>query len=217
MMCYYLKNGSSYKWSKILYKLSLIILLISAVLYSQDDKAAKLLKAMQDKFNKIEDLSADIKQTIGSGKSLSGKIYYKSQNKFNLDLTNLNIVSDGSTVWNCNKKENKVIINEYDESDPSALSFNEIINKYPKESSVTYESSEGKDILVVTPKPGSDLNFETAKLWINKNNLVEKISIERTDMGETVIELSNYKLNQNLPNTRFTFTPPEGSKIIDLR
>jgi outer membrane lipoprotein carrier protein len=200
-----------------MYKLCLIILLLPAVLYSQEDKAAKLLKAVQDKFNGIEDLSADIKQTTGGKKNLIGKIFYKNKNKFNLDLANLNIVSDGSTVWNYNKKENKVIINEYDESDPSALSLNEIINEYPKESSIKYESSNGKDILVVAPKPVSDLNFERAKLWINKNNLVEKISIERAGIGETVIELSNYKLNQDLPNKRFTFIPPEGSTIIDLR
>jgi outer membrane lipoprotein-sorting protein len=52
---------------------------------------------------------------------------------------------------------------------------------------------------------------------INKDNLVEKIIIERTASGEMSIELSNYKLNQDLPDTRFSFTPPEGSTIIDLR
>ena len=198
-------------------KLCLILLLSAVTLYSQEDKAAKLLKAVQDKFNKIEDLSADIKQSIDGRKSLSGKIYYKDGNKFFLDLTNLNIISNGTTVWNFNKKENKVIINEYDESDPSALSLNEIINEYPEESNITYQSANGKEILIVTPKPDSNLNFERAKLWINKDNLVEKISIERSGSGEAVIELSNYKLNQDLPDTRFTFTPPEGSTVIDLR
>jgi outer membrane lipoprotein-sorting protein len=192
-------------------------LLSIAALYSQENKAVELLRAVQDKFNKIEDLSADIKQTTDGRKSISGKIFYKAGNKFYLDLTNLNIISNGSTVWNFNKKENKVIINEYDESDPSALSLNEIINEYPEESNVTYESSNGKDILVVTPKPDSDLNFEKAKLWINKDKLVEKITIERAASGEIFIELSNYRLNQDLSDTRFTFTPPEGSTVIDLR
>jgi outer membrane lipoprotein-sorting protein len=131
-----------------------------ATLYSQENKAKDLLKAVQDKFSNLEDLSANIKQSVDGRKSISGKIYYKDGNKFFLDLTNFNIISNGSTVWNFNKKENKVVINEFDESDPSALSLNEIINEYPEESNITYESSNGKDILVVTPKPGSDLNFD---------------------------------------------------------
>ena len=201
-----------------MYKLCLILLLSLAVtLYSQEDKATKLLKAVQDKYKTIKDLSADIKQTTAGRTSFSGKIYYKDENKFYLDLKNLNIVSNGTTVWNFNRKENKVIINNFDESDPSALSLNEIINEYPKDSKISYESSNGKDILVVTPKPDSDLNFEQAKLWINKDNLVEKILIERAASGEIYIELSNYKLNQDLPDTKFTFNPPEGSTVIDLR
>ena len=197
-------------------KLCLILLFSFITLFAQD-KAEELLKAVQDKFDMVEDLSADIMQSTDGKKSLSGKIFYKDENKFYLELKNLNIVSNGSTVWNFNKKENKVIINEFDDSDPSALSINKIINEYPEESNITYQSSNGKDILVVAPKPGSDLNFEKAELWINKDKLVEKIIIERAASGDVVIELSNYQLNQDLSDAKFTFTPPEGSTVIDLR
>jgi outer membrane lipoprotein-sorting protein len=199
-----------------MFKLCVVLLFFFTTLFAQD-KAGVLLKAVQDKFETIEDLSANIRQSTGGKESLSGKIFYKEENKFYLELKNLNIVSNGSTVWNFNKKENKVIINEFDDSDPSALSLSEIINEYPEESNLTYQSANGKDILVVVPKPGSDLNFERAKLWISKDNLIEKISIERTSSGDIVVELSNYKLNQNLSDTKFTFIPPEGSTVIDLR
>ena len=197
-------------------RLCLILLFSLTTLFAQD-KAGQLLKAVQDKFDTIENLSADIKQSIGGKESLSGKIFYKDENKFYIELKNLNIISNGSTVWNFNKKENKVIINEFDDSDPSALSINKIIREYPDESNIAYQSDNGKDVLVITPKPGSDINFDKAKLWINKDKLVEKINIERTASGNMMIELLNYKLNQNLSDTKFTFTPPEGSTVIDLR
>jgi len=132
--------NSNYKWSKTMFKLCVVLLFFFATLFAQD-KAGVLLKAVQDKFETIEDLSANIRQSTGGKESLSGKIFYKEENKFYLELKNLNIVSNGTTVWNFNKKENKVIRNEFDESDPSALSLSEIINEYPEESNLTYQSA----------------------------------------------------------------------------
>ena len=50
--------------------------------------------------------------------NFDGKFLFKKENQLRLELKNLIIVSDGKTNWNYNKKQNKVIITNYDENDP---------------------------------------------------------------------------------------------------
>ncbi len=201
-----------------------ILLVVSpSVSLNAQDKGNQRLKSLQNKFETINDLTVDVVQKSGSKESatggLSGKLSYKKESavggKFHLDLKNNLIVSDGSTIWNYNKRENKVIINNVDETDPSYFSFNSIVYTYPSQCTLT--SEQNGEVLVLTPKENSDLNFSKAKLWINKENLVTKITLENEGTGETEISFSNYKLNQNIADSKFKFTPPEGSTIIDLR
>ncbi|MGE5804755.1 MAG: LolA family protein, partial [Ignavibacteria bacterium] len=63
----------------------------------------------------------------------------------------------------------------------------------------------------------SELNFKQVKITVNKEYLIEKILIDDPNSGVFEIALSNYKLNRNIPDNKFTFSPPEGSKVIDLR
>ncbi|OGU70335.1 MAG: hypothetical protein A2V93_11565 [Ignavibacteria bacterium RBG_16_34_14] len=194
--------------------LLLIVVMLSLNLGSQDI-SGQLLKSIQNKFQTINDLTVDVIQKSGGKEVLSGKLSYKKENRFHLDLKNNLIVSDGSTIWNFNKKENKVIINNVDESDPSFFSFSRIIYDYPDHCYLT--SEQNGEVLVLTPKENSDLNFSKAKLWISKDNLINKIILEGISAENIEVSFSNYKLNQNLEDLKFRFSPPEGSSIIDLR
>lgn len=190
----------------------LIFLFLQFFIGAQDSDK---LKSLQDKFESIRDLSVNIMQKSGGAEILSGKLYYKNGNKFNLDLKNNIIVSDGSTIWNYNKRENKVIINAVDKSDPSYFSFNTFVYDFPSQCVIS--SEQNGEVLVLAPKTNSELNFVKAKLWINKDNLVSKVLLEGTGAGNTEINFSNYRLNQNISESQFNFIPPEGSTIIDLR
>ncbi len=191
-------------------------LFVFSVLTFSQSGGDQLLKSLQSKFNSINDLSADFKQSTNGKINLAGKFFYKKENDLRLELKNLLIVSDGTTNWNYNKKENKVIISNYDPSDPSMISLKRIIDEYPAKCTVTNEKENGNNILILKPgKPG--MNFKIAKLYINTEDLVQKIVL--TDQNDALIkiEFSNYKLNQKLNNSTFTFIPPKGSKVIDLR
>lgn len=196
-------------------KLLLIFIFLSLSINAQDNNLQ--LKSLQNKFETINDLTVDVVQRSGGQEVLSGKLSYKRESsgsgKINLDMKNNLIVSDGSTIWNFNKSKNKVIINSVDESDPSYFSFSSIIYEYPSQ---CYLTTDG-DVLILTPKEDSFLNFDKAKLFIGKENLVNKLVVESAGAGSFEIIFSNYILNQNLPGSKFEFTPPEGSTVIDLR
>ncbi|MGE5845451.1 MAG: LolA family protein [Ignavibacteria bacterium] len=197
-------------------KLALSVFMLFTA-YGDTQNAGSILKSVQEKFNNINDLSADFIRYSGGSEKLSGKLFYKKENKVRLELKNSTIVSDGETNWNYSKSGNKVVISEFDDSDPSALSLPKILYKYPSECKISSEPAGENQVLVLVPEKSSELNFKQVKITVNKEYLIEKILIDDPNSGVFEIALSNYKLNRNIPDNKFTFSPPEGSKVIDLR
>ena len=176
-----------------------------------------MLGSIQKKYKSLTDLSADFKQSTNEKTSLKGKIFYSKENKLRLELKNSTIISDGTLLWNYNKGQKKVVINNASESDPSSFSINKFLYDYPSKSDVSLEKEDNQDVLVLVPKQGSNLDFKKARIFISRDNLVVRILLENLSGTTMNFQLSNYKLNQNLPESKFTFSPPEGTNIIDLR
>ena len=171
-------------------------LVFDSNLFSQSD-GKELLEQLRSKFDSIQDLSA--------------KFVQKTNGK-----NTLIIVSNGNTSWSYNKKENKVIISNYDDTDPGVFSIDEIVYKFPSHCDVTSRVDNGERILTLTPNSYT-YNFDSIELWLNKDNLISKVLISDSMIGKIEILFSDYDLNQNLADSEFSFVPPEGSKVIDLR
>ena len=63
----------------------------------------------------------------------------------------------------------------------------------------------------------STIGYSFIKIWMNRENLINRITLKDKADNLIQIEFSNYKLNRNIADNKFNFTPPEGSKVIDLR
>lgn len=179
------------------------------------DNSSDLLSSLQAKYNSANTISVSFTKFSGSKEDFSGKLYLKKDNKLRIELKNNLIITDGRTFWNYNKKENKVIINNYDPAEPSELSLNTFINDYPSRSTITSGEEGNHKTLTLEPKT-SELNFNSAELFINKDNLVDKVIID-SNSGKAVITFTGYILDRDLPDSDFTYSPPEGTKVIDLR
>ena len=191
-----------------------IITFISSVIAQGNANA--VLKNIQDKFNSITDLSAQIVQSVNETVNLKGKVFYKKENHLRFEFDNMLIVSDGETSWNYNKKQDKVIITDYDTEGNKILSIRQIIFEYPEDCELTTFESEGKKVLELIPKDAT-ISFSSVKLFINSENLITKVLVDDPATGIIQIDLSNYQLNKNLPDSYFSFTAPEGSQVLDLR
>jgi outer membrane lipoprotein carrier protein len=191
----------------------LVIFLYTAA--AGQDNSNELLKSVQSKYNSLNTLSVNFTKYSGSKQDFSGKLFLRKENKLRIELKNNTIVTDGNTFWNYNKKENKVIINNYDPSEPSELSLNTFINVYPSESNISSGEEGNYKTLTLKPKT-SDLNFNSAKLYLNVDDLIEKVEID-SNSGNAVITFSGYNLNPEIPDSEFTYSPPKGIKVIDLR
>ena len=189
----------------------MLILTSSAKTLGED-----LLKELQTKFDSIEDASVDFTQSHNGKIILSGVLKYKTENKLRIDTKKLLIISDGITSWNFNESENKVIISNYDENSSGLLSIKELVYVFPKGCDISSTVVDGKRVLILIPNSYT-VNFDKVQIWLTDDNLIDKVQINDASMGTTEIIFSNYRLNQKLSLSEFSFTPPKGSKIIDLR
>jgi chaperone LolA len=199
--------------------ISKTIILISILVFSvsAQDKGKNFLDSVQIKYKSITDLSADFKQSISGKTSINGKIYYSKGNKFRLELKNSTIISNGITLWNYNKGQNKVVINNASGSDPSSFTIEKFLYDYPSKSSVTLEKENNQNVLVLVPQNDSKMNFKKTKILVNQEYLIIQVNVENLSGTITTFQFSNYKLNQNITESRFSFSPPEGTSVIDLR
>jgi len=189
------------------------LLMISSL--AGQDLGDQYLKSLQDKFNSIRDFTANVNQSTEGKTILTGKIFFKKLNNFRIEFGNSVIVSDGTTSWNFNKKENKVIITNYEE-DGSIFSINFLVYQFPSQCTLRGGQEGNLRTLTLTPKSRTS-NLGEVTLWINNENLIEKIRTNDPASGLVELSFSNFRTNQNLPDSNFQFNPPQGSRIIDLR
>jgi len=202
-------------YHKFLILLFLAIIFWAGFVAAQDD-AQSVLKSIQDKFNSIDNLSADITHSINGNVNLKGKVYFKKENNLRFEFKNVFIISDGETSWNYNEKENKVIITNYENDENKILSIRQLLFEYPKECEMSTFESEGQKVLQLISK-NDTFSFNSVKLFLNNDNLITKVLVDDPAAGNIRIDLSNYKLNTNLPVSYFSFSPTEGCQVIDLR
>jgi len=194
--------------------ISLLVLFLSTVGFTQN--AESVLKSLQNKFDSITDLTADVAQKNNGQSNLTGKMYFKKENNIRLELGNQTIVADGKTSWNYNKKNKKVIISDYDEAGSGLVSINYLVYQYPSECDLSLSTEGTSQILNLKPKSKKN-NLGEVKLYISKENMIDKALISNPAGGTMEVSFSNYKLNQNLPDAKFSFTEPEGTTVVDLR
>jgi outer membrane lipoprotein carrier protein len=199
--------------------LSLNIIFLTVLLVgttpSQTD-GDKLLKALQTKFDSIEDASVDFEQSHNGKRILSGILYYQYENNLRIDTKKLLIITNGSTSWNFNKRENRVIISNYEENSSGLLSINELVYVFPKGCDISSRMEENQRVLILIPNSYT-VNFDKIEFWLSDDDLISKVIVNDASIGTTEVIFSNYRLNQDISLSEFSFTPPEGSKIIDLR
>lgn len=194
--------------------ISLLFFFYSFIGFAQD--AESVLKSLQNKFDSIKDLSADVSQKSNGKSSVSGKMFFKKANNLRIEFGNQTIVADGQTTWNYNKKDKKVIISNYDETGSGLLSINYLIYDYPADCNLSLSSEGNKQILLLKPKSKKN-NIGEVKLYITKENLIDKAVISNQATGTMEVSFLNYKLNQKISDSYFFFTAPEGTTVVDLR
>ncbi len=207
-----------------LYLLILAFLFPAKLIFAQDDVTAQdIIQNVQNVYKDITDAKASFTQSVkyGKGKTItsSGTLYIKKEKKYRIETGSLTIVTDGSTSWSYNANKKQVIIDYYKESG-NTFSPNKYLFQYPENFYSDLQGTEklaGADVYVLTLKPRESGFVKSAKLWVGKDDwIIKKIYIV-TDESTSTYSIKNVQLNAGLSSSKFTFTPPEGTEVIDMR
>jgi outer membrane lipoprotein carrier protein len=202
-------------------KLCFALFLVCTISFCQS--ASEILKKVQNKFNSINNFTAGFTQNYfnaqgqNAGK-MEGKFSYKRKNKFIVDLKNQFIVSDGQTIWNNDSRFNRVVISKLND-DPTSFSLERFIFEYPPQCKITAAKDENylkQNVIELTPKE-QNMQFKSAKIWIDSDGMIDKMEIIDAGGMRYAFQFTEIKINQDLPDSKFSFSPAKGTKIIDLR
>ena len=202
----------------------IIIVMINAL---SAQSVEDIVEEIQDRYENMKYFSADFTQVekfnlTGTENKTRGKIFVRDGVKYRLETDDRTIVTDGTTVWTWSVFNNQVLIDRA-KKDDGAMLPRDLLFKYPREyyaallDEVTYN---GRDhyLLKLDPKEDTHGYIKTMKIWVDTDSyLISKI--EYTDLNDntSAFEINKINTKKELPDALFTFTPPQGSEVIDLR
>lgn len=197
----------------------------SATARQQDPEAVRTAERLQDRYESLVSMRARFVHTMRSdfldtNERTSGSLVFEHE-KYRVETGNQTIVTDGVVTWVYNLSENQVLINDYD-ADESTFSLTEILRAFDREyDAISVETTVVDDaphrILELMPRDVFT-DYQSVRLWIrDADGLVTRMRL--VDHNDAVLEfdLSGIEFNPPVDPTTFTFDPPEGAEIVDLR
>ena len=186
----------------------------------------ELIAKVQSFYAAISDFQADFKQTYtyhiyGRKKRSTGKVFFKKPARMRWDYetpTQRIFVADGKTLWVYEPEEAQVFKRDLSSAQlPIALRFMQGEAQLDQEFNITSLSMDTDQLVILslTPKSPSP-DFTMLKLKVDASNGEVKSSTLIDPTGNSnEITFVAAKVNQDLPNSGFSFTPPQGVRVID--
>lgn len=175
-------------------------------------------------FNKLlsntKSMTANFSQTTkagGKSTTFNGVMAVQRQNQFRWETKSPAeqlIVANGSTMWIYDKDLKQAtkqsVANQF--GDTPALLLSGDAEQIAKNFSIT-QPNTAKNYYVLKPK-GGNANFSDLSISFNGGKPV--MMVLNDNLGQTTsIKFSNISMNKKIPASQFSFTPPQGTDVID--
>jgi outer membrane lipoprotein carrier protein len=204
------------------------LLFFSGVVVGQPKEYSvkEITDRMQKKYESIQDASARFTQHVRFGfskieQSFAGTLKMKKPNRYRVETEYQTLVTDGTTVWSFSPVNKQVLIDRYKETPDSFTPEQFLLNLPSNYYATLLQSETGSEKSVITLKlvPKDDQSFiKSMKVWVDEGSWVVK-KVEMLDVNDTekTYTIQEIKINTNLRDTTFVFTPPLGTEVVDLR
>ncbi len=192
--------------------LTLTILGASFSAHSQtiDSRSQKILDEVTRNYKSKKNSYFKFSYTSGSGKNLRSQtgIFYSDNTRYKLKIMGTEQIFDGNKLYNINDEDKEVTISKPNDEQIhfSPLSY---LDSYKKEYDVTYSGKKtmsGIPVDVIKMIPVKNNGLKNVTLYVNtpQKKLI-KLEQITTSNEVAVIGISDYKENQKLSPTLFTF------------
>ena len=205
--------------------LFIVALLMSGSLDARAQSAADQQAKIASKYESLKAMSASFVQVTTSDfmdapERFSGTIVF-SGSKYRVQTSSQTIVTNGETLWIFNRAEKQVIINDFIE-DESSFSLTSLLRQVGSDYTATLLGQKKKDgvdndQISLIPKD-NDVQFKSVKIDARRSDsIVTRVEVLDFNDVLMVFELHDIVLNPAISDDSFSFVPPSGVEVIDLR
>jgi outer membrane lipoprotein-sorting protein len=215
------------KFSKLIFTLFFAATIVNA--NAQDAKATQILSNLSAKAKAYKSITAEFSFILEDAKSNTNKTQAGSAKivgkKFNLNLGDNNIISDGITQWTYNKKDNEVYIDNAGEGGEGAIDPSKLFTIWETGFKQFYDSEVTEvgvtlDVIKLTPLKPADKSYHTIKLYIDKaKNMVNKVKVMGKDGTNYTYSIKTFSTDKVYTDADFKFNKAKyaGVEEIDNR
>jgi chaperone LolA len=210
--------------------LALLTFVVAGVLIGKGQDPPLTVKEVTDRLQArsamIDDAVAVFEQHVTFGYSnieqtFSGTLTMKKPKSYRIESEQQTIVTDGTTVWAYAPANKQVLIDKYKENENS-LSPEQFLLNLPAAYYISLLGTEhpsGPLQYVLKLVPKDDRSFvRSVKIWVESGSWnVRRILIVDVNDTETTYVIKDITLNSNVNTRTFTFIPPAGTEVVDLR
>lgn len=212
-------------YQKIIAAVAALFVLFCGHTSAQAQDANALIERLEARYNAVSALQADFTQTMSSAysdlnESFSGTLLLQGP-RYRVETAHQTLVTDGKVTWIYNEPENQVLINQNDESE-DGFSIDRLFTDYSERydvKNVRTENLSGRShfVLELTPKDPESF-FAEVTVWMRGDDSIIS-RLEVVDQNETTMrfDLKNVSFDPAFDSNTFTFNPPQGAEVIDLR
>ena len=185
-----------------------------------DGKAKSILDAVSSNYKAKNNVYFKFVYGTGNGKNVTKTepgIFYSAKNKYKLKIMGTEQIFDGSKIYNISAEDQEVTVAKPTGNEQMFSPLN-YIEEYKKGYNVKYVGKvrvNGVNTDYIKLSPTKNNGIKEVNLFVNtaKNQLV-KLEQFSTDNSVSVIAISDYRENQNLSNSMFSFDKAQYKNYI---
>lgn len=186
-----------------------------------DENATAALKKASARFNQNVSFTVTLTALDQQHKTVakqSAQVRY-NKGRYRLVVPDMEIISDGTTVWQWNKKANEVAVTNVSDDDIDLLNPGRLLANYDKSFKAKYIRTDDDGTAVIDLQPRSTRSYHKIRLFINEEDgLLRRMEVHKYDSSREVYDVTDFKRTSNAAS-QFTFDPKAhpDAEIIDMR
>ena len=192
---------------------------------AQQFDVAKIMQDVENTLEEIDTLQCAYEQLYyrdADGRTMirRGMLTLKEPSHFRLEDSTKTVIADGNTVWMYIPENNQVQISTFIDEAEEFPSPKSIFERYASKRDAIWIEEDSFDQrvfdVVMLPAPSSEES--DVRVWIDREIRFPVMTFETYPNGDTAqYILRDLTFNEPLDDDFFTFVPPEGADIVDLR
>lgn len=148
-----------------------------------------------------------------------GKLLLKGADRFRLEIPGGTYVSDGKSLWEYHPKNKQAILRSA--SEPGHPMPGEVLLRFLDADPISVRKAkvEGKDCLELRLDPAKAMkSLDSLSVFLDRRDHSLKRMVSRDVSGnEARYTLVSVKRDGGIKDREFTFTPPKGVEVVDMR